>query len=148
MTPHVPPTDRNPDQEPHAGHETKDVNIRGILWLAGGTSIGVVVVCLGLWMLYGYYQALAKSNDVPPSPLADASAVAPGPRLQMNSAMDYEVFRRDQEKQLTSYGWIDKQKGVARIPVSRAMDLLVERGLQTPTMPAAAEEKAEKKNEE
>lgn len=148
MTPHVPPTDPLLEKTTHAGYETKDVSIRGILWLAGGTSVGVIVVCLGLWMLYGYYQALARSNDVLPSPLADAAAVAPGPRLQTNSARDYEAFRRAQEKQLTSYGWIDKQQGVVRIPVSQAMDLLAERGLQTSTTPAAAEESAGNNNEE
>jgi hypothetical protein len=33
---------------------------------------------------------------------------------------------RDEEtKTLTSYGWIDKSKGVARIPITRAMELTV-----------------------
>jgi hypothetical protein len=30
---------------------------------------------------------------------------------------------------LQSYGWIDQQKGVVRIPIERAMELTAERGL-------------------
>jgi hypothetical protein len=32
---------------------------------------------------------------------------------------------REEEKTLTTYGWIDKNKGVARIPIERAMQLTV-----------------------
>jgi membrane-associated protease RseP (regulator of RpoE activity) len=32
---------------------------------------------------------------------------------------------QDEAKSLTSYGWIDKNKGVARIPIDRAMELTV-----------------------
>jgi hypothetical protein len=30
---------------------------------------------------------------------------------------------RDEEKELTTYGWIDKTKGIARIPIDRAVEL-------------------------
>src|SRR6267378_58388 len=32
---------------------------------------------------------------------------------------------QEEAKSLTSYGWIDKNKGVARIPIERAMELTV-----------------------
>jgi hypothetical protein len=31
--------------------------------------------------------------------------------------------------ELSSYGWVDKQQGVVRIPVERAMEMVVERGV-------------------
>ena len=34
-------------------------------------------------------------------------------------------LREDAEKDLTTYAWVDKNKGVARIPISRAMELTV-----------------------
>src|SRR5215472_2185193 len=34
-------------------------------------------------------------------------------------------LREDTEKDLTTYAWVDKNKGVARIPISRAMELTV-----------------------
>ena len=39
---------------------------------------------------------------------------------------------------LTSYAWVDKPGGFARIPVDRAMELIVERGLP-PAKPMAAQ---------
>src|SRR4029077_1151205 len=36
-----------------------------------------------------------------------------------------KTVREEAEKDLTTYAWIDKNKGVARIPISRAMELTV-----------------------
>jgi|SRR5436190_15434796 len=36
-----------------------------------------------------------------------------------------KTSREDAAKSLTTYGWIDKNKGVARIPIERAMELTV-----------------------
>jgi hypothetical protein len=53
----------------------------------------------------------------------------PAPRLQVTTAVDIEQLRQREEQALTTYGWVDKNAGVVRIPVSRAIDLIVERGL-------------------
>ena len=34
-----------------------------------------------------------------------------------------KALREEDEKALTTYGWIDKDKGVARVPIKRAMEL-------------------------
>ena len=36
-----------------------------------------------------------------------------------------KTVREEADKALTSYGWIDKNKGVARVPIERAMELTV-----------------------
>jgi hypothetical protein len=36
-----------------------------------------------------------------------------------------KTLREEADKALTTYGWVDKTKGVARIPIARAMDLTV-----------------------
>jgi hypothetical protein len=36
-----------------------------------------------------------------------------------------KTLREENDKALTTYGWVDKNKGVARIPVERAMELTV-----------------------
>ncbi|HZR06377.1 MAG TPA: hypothetical protein VFA61_11185 [Candidatus Udaeobacter sp.] len=44
-----------------------------------------------------------------------------------------KTLREEADKALTTYGWIDKNKGVARIPIERAMELTVaELAKQTP----------------
>jgi hypothetical protein len=36
-----------------------------------------------------------------------------------------KTLREEADKALTTYGWVDKNKGVARIPIERAMELTV-----------------------
>jgi hypothetical protein len=36
-----------------------------------------------------------------------------------------EALKEENQKQLTTYAWVDKTKGVARIPIDRAMELTV-----------------------
>ena len=47
-----------------------------------------------------------------------------------------KASRDDATKALTTYGWIDKNKGVARIPITRAMELTVARLAQQKPAPA------------
>ena len=45
-------------------------------------------------------------------------------------------LREETEKDLTTYAWVDKNKGVARIPISRAMELTVAELAQKKPAPA------------
>jgi hypothetical protein len=59
----------------------------------------------------------------------------PEPRLEGNERIEINSFRLNEEKLLHSYGYVDQQRGVVRIPIDRAMQLVAERGL--PTRPQA-----------
>ena len=45
------------------------------------------------------------------------------------------ALRAEETHTLTTYGWVDAQAGIVRIPIDRAMELLVARGM--PSSPAA-----------
>ena len=47
-----------------------------------------------------------------------------------------KTLREEAQKALTTYGWIDKSKGVARIPIERAMELTVAQLAQQKPAPA------------
>jgi hypothetical protein len=49
-----------------------------------------------------------------------------------------KTVREDAEKALNSYAWIDKNKGVVRIPISRAMELTIAQLAQQKPAPAGA----------
>jgi hypothetical protein len=53
----------------------------------------------------------------------------PEPRLQVSAPKDLEQYKAAQGEILNSYGWIDQNAGVVRIPIERAMDILVQKGL-------------------
>jgi hypothetical protein len=45
------------------------------------------------------------------------------------SRTSYELRLGETEK-LTSYGWVDKEGGIARIPIDRAMEVMLQRGFR------------------
>lgn len=129
--PHIdrPPAHDISRGEPSPGRETTDVNIRAIVWLAGGTIAGVGVVIIVLWYLLTEYQLTATRNDPEISPLVQEKVAPPPPRLQRTPNRDYQEYRAAEEGRLASYDWVDRQQGVVSIPITRAIDLIIERGL-------------------
>jgi len=80
----------------------------------------------------------AFASQRPMSTRPPADIVAPdskpieltvAPHLQLNENVDLIALRTREEEGLNSYGWIDQTAGVVRIPIERAMDLIVARGL-------------------
>ena len=53
----------------------------------------------------------------------------PGPNLQLNPPDDLRSFRAREDAELNSYGWVDRTNGVVHIPITRAMELIAQRGL-------------------
>ena len=53
----------------------------------------------------------------------------PEPRLIVTPAADLEELRAREDEELKSYAWIDRKSGIVRIPIERAMELIVQRGL-------------------
>ena len=51
------------------------------------------------------------------------------PSLLLREPMNLQKFREEEEHLLTSYGWVDQNAGVVRLPIDRAKALLLERGL-------------------
>jgi hypothetical protein len=127
--PHASPTGGAP------GHETRDVRLGPIIWSALAffllTALAFVVA---LPTLHLFVDEAARSSP-PPNPLVAAGArqVPPEPRLQANPLADLRALRATEEETLTTYAWVDKNAGIVRIPIERAMQLLVERGVPART---------------
>ncbi len=111
------------------GYEQRDMSVRVVGTFFGGLIVAVVVVLLLMAWLFNYFAAREARRDVPPSPLAAARQLPPEPRLQVNPQQDLKAMRADEDALLRSYGWVDRNAGVVRIPIDRAMNLLVQRGL-------------------
>src|SRR5262249_35292055 len=54
--------------------------------------------------------------------------VPPEPRLEVNPQADFQEYLHQQHEILNSYAWTSRAAGKVRIPIDRAMELLVERG--------------------
>jgi hypothetical protein len=122
------PDSETPGANASLGYETRDANLPAILWLAVSITAVVLVAHLLLWVLLRALEGSAARQDPKLSPLARAAPLPPEPRLQKTPVRDFAAFRAQEDELLTSYGWADTEKTKVRIPIARAMELLVERG--------------------
>jgi hypothetical protein len=118
-----------------SGYEKSDANAP---WIFG---IVIFLLLAGLIMhfcLAGVMERLAKK----PLPVDRWSGTRRGaeimqakdlPHLQLTPPEDLQKFRAREESELNSYGWLDRTAGVVRIPIARAMELVLERGLPVRT---------------
>ena len=119
---------RTPGADPAARHETRDADIRSLVIFAAALAGIVLLTVLGMARVFHYLGA-TQSLGPPASPFADARTLPPQPRLQVEPRLDLDQLRVLEEAKLHSYGWVDRNAGVVRIPIERAMDLVVEKGL-------------------
>ena len=126
-------------EHPEIHHETSDVNIRGVLAFGGALIVVGLFISFVVWLLFQYLTAREAARVPPVYPLAAAqeNRLPPEPRLQTNPRQDLRDLRMQEEQALDTYGWVDKNAGVVRIPISEAMKLTVQRGL--PARQAKAE---------
>jgi hypothetical protein len=118
-------------RRPRWAHETSDVRVGVIALFALGMIVSAIVLHLALWWLFGLYASREAATDPTPVPVALTPQTPPEPRLQVNPQADLARFRATEDATLHSYGWVDRDAGVVRIPIERAIDLLAERGLPT-----------------
>jgi len=123
----------------HVRHEHSDISISGVVAFA----VALATVCV---MIFGAVRvmntAFARYRPQPVTaefPLAAESLrrLPPEPRLQTDPRDDLKHLRDGEDRALGSYGWVDRDAGVVRIPIDQAMRLIVERGL--PVRPDARE---------
>ncbi|MGE0131154.1 MAG: hypothetical protein AB7U82_24000 [Blastocatellales bacterium] len=150
------------EHNPHHGHgdnqvESSSIQPRPILMflvILGVATAFVFVVVKGLdW---GFRkldlqnqgqvatQVESQSRKLPPEPLLQG---APGKDSTATSDVPTELpleemerIRKETNEKSAGYGWVDKQAGVAHIPIDRAKDMIAENGLAALPTTAISEE--------
>ena len=89
--------------------------------------VGLIVINLAVWTLFRFFRAQNENVDVSRSVVAPEAERPTEPPLQVSPRLELRGFRQQQMDQLNSYGWISKADGTVRIPINRAMQLLVQR---------------------
>jgi hypothetical protein len=127
---------RHTEHEPaaEAGHETSDVSIGAIVKFGIGLAAVVLLVHLATWGLFRVMDAREEKRDRPLPPLVAAALrrTPPGPRLEPDALSPRRRMQAEENAALTTYGWVDRDAGIVRMPIERAMEILVERGLPPP----------------
>jgi hypothetical protein len=111
-------------------HERKDVDVLSLITVACVLFLSCVVIFVVVWgmMRYFKFHEPAKTAGQANLPITTAQEF-PNPRLQIKPAADLAKLRTAEDADLNSYRWVNRDSGTVRIPIDRAMQLLLERGL-------------------
>lgn len=124
------PQSQDIERHSRQAHEPTDVR-------AGWIFVFVVFLLLSLvgieWIMRGTLKSLEKKpapgDQWQPRRQAAYAPTARFPRLQISAPLDLERFRAREDAEINSYGWINRSSNLVHIPIERAMDLLLEKGL-------------------
>jgi len=130
------------DQDRHdkpAGYERRDAaawpTIRAGLYILA-TMFLTAAVLVPLFRLFGRRET---SEQGPGATVLAPSARAPEPafpRLVTSEPAVLAHFRAQEDALLRSWGWVEKDRGIARMPIDEAMRIVAARGLPSFSAPA------------
>ena len=109
------------------GYEIEDAHprlIRNVAAIVAGTIIASLVV-VALLYHFGYKDVSGRARQ---------TSFTGAPEYRTSIATEWTGLDRDTDVHLHEYAWIDRQHGVVRIPIDRAIDRLVAEAA-TPSKP-------------
>ena len=117
------------------GHEIRDISTRVVVVFGVSLFVGAVIIHVLVWLIYAQFAKQAASAYPREYPMAHVGApeLPPEPRLQTRPRDELQRMREEENRLLDTYGWVDAQRGVVRIPIEQAMALTVEQGLPART---------------
>ena len=111
---------------PELRHERTDADVLALSKFA----IGLLLLCIGsLAVIFGVFRYLEhRYGGVEPRATQslglDARRLPPAPQLEITEVQDLAAERAAEQQVLDSYGWIDREHGIVRIPIEQAIDML------------------------
>lgn len=152
MTDPIPPQHDGRIDHPPMRHEHRDVNVLGLLISAGLLTVTVTIAFVVAWWLFDYLSARDWERKPSTFPLAaqERGRLPPEPRLEEIDRLEGQKvdvrpgqLQAAQQRRLETYGWVDEQAGIVRIPIDQAMKVLMEQG----RLPARPEEVRDRNGE-
>lgn len=130
-------TEPNENQErldnPETKFEQSDVMTgRVALWGMAAIIALIFIAMLVVFFFMGGMTSYRTATDPTPLPLIDSRPTPPAPRLQPNpndqltAEQELIEFQAEEEYILNSFGWVNKEAGIVRIPIGRAIQILAE----------------------
>ena len=133
----------------HGDYERRDITVAGVAYFLIGLAVAGVFVYFIANGIFDFLNKRFEAEQPPVSPLvtsapADTRRIPPqygndyekylkegfpAPQLEVNERTELNGERLREEDTLSTYGWVDQNAGIVRIPIDRAMDLLAQRGL-------------------
>jgi hypothetical protein len=116
-------------------HTDIDVNIgyQFALWLFVAMLVSFGIVYGTFWFFEGRSRAADAAAQKYPLAASVPRREPPAPNLQKQPFKDVYSLHLGENEKLSSYGWVDKDGGIAHIPIDRAMDVMLQRGFPART---------------
>lgn len=108
------------------GHETSDMPAGPAALAIVGLLLLIAVGALVAWALGATFEHRRPPET--PSAFERAAASPALPRLEVDGRADRVAIDLRAQARLSGYGWTDRQAGLARIPIARAMALQAQAG--------------------
>ena len=106
-----------------ADRHIADIDVRAVRRGAIAIAGGILFAGLAAWLLL---RALGPALNTSPLARPDAT-FSPSPRLQPAPQPERSAYFAEKARTTGSYGWADREAGIARIPLEEAMRLLAAR---------------------
>jgi hypothetical protein len=131
--------------------EGDGVSYSGIVWFIVILAVTMVFCEVLVWGMFKFVLMPYRTVQSRVAPLAEPHhrpeikdgrlvtglAVAPTPGLNVTEPIVLKEFRDAEDASLQQYGWVDQGSQVVRLPIDRAKELLMARGL--PVRPSSDE---------
>jgi hypothetical protein len=129
-------TDHPELDNPSVHHEESDINVRLVLIGAAISVVFAILMHVGLWGMYVGFRAISRSLDPEQSSRVAAPRVDPNVTPEFivhwsEPARYLENIRNEESLILDSYGWVEREEGIVRVPIAIAMEMAVDRGFPT-----------------
>jgi hypothetical protein len=131
----------DPDVNPDVSHETRDVNVFQISAFGIGLLLACIVTVFAMWVMFDFLfkREDQKNASNPAALMMNQRQNPPKPNLQAEPRVELKDLRTDEDTMLHTYGWVDQSKGIVRVPIDQAIDMVVQKGLPSKPSPAGME---------
>ena len=144
----------------HGDYERRDIGVTAVFYFLAGLAVALIVAYFVVSGFFNFLEKRSQANQTPVSPLVTNAPTDtrrlpleyktdsegtdydkylqknfPEPQLETNERTELNKIRLREEDILSTYDYVDKNAGTVRIPIDRAMELLVQRGLPTREQP-------------
>ena len=138
----VPDPDAPSAESQEAGHEVSDASGITMLLFVAGLFTVIVGTMVALGWMYSHLYTTAPAIPVPHLQTDFQHA----PSAKTSIAKDWEKLDAQTRGHLEQYGWVEPARGIVRVPINQAMQLITKEGLpartaQTPYFPPPDQEK-------
>jgi hypothetical protein len=114
---------------PQGKYETRDANFKPLMLIGLGLVVLVIVVLAATVLISSFLTRHSENPGAPSNIIVSTAPSFPTPSLEADPVLELKKFREQEDSVLSSYGWSDRQAGLVRVPIDKAINLLLKRGL-------------------